>query len=804
MIKVEDLVKDYRTGRYTVHALKGVSFELDDCGFTFILGKSGCGKSTLLNAIGALDVCDGGKITVDGREIAALSEREKDDYRCTEVGTVFQEHRLLEKEKAVVNVEIPARLAGRGDARDMALRALERVGLADLAERKVYELSGGQKQRVAIARAIVNSPKIILADEPTGNLDSAAAEDIFRLLTEISKDTCVIVVTHDRRAVEKYGDRVMRMKDGAIVSDEIRGSGRAQAQCRATDGRGIASRVRMGTIRAAQIARSALTVLGNRSVRVAVMSAIFVVLLAIAVADMSYLLTDKASLYVKNALSVGEDYVFLSGDGELKQSVTGRDKKGLAAEFPEIRITELFNFGTGAYLYDSNVNAVNGRKYSFGHLAVKNSDSDPICERYVAGRSPLDMSEVAVSYAVYTAFSAAGLAESSNGLTWTKKEISSPEDMLGVRYGGKTICGVYDSGADEGMLESIERDMSFKTAVGTIDPTLFTMIDQRLGYSKHGVVIVADSTDLMTDNALSMIFGGEYGYRQSVDVGLPNEWTDPDEIYMLADGLGDGQICLQEEVFDTFYANYRKYEDPSLPSLEGMTAEEKLKLYRACGPLELALYDTFEEGVQAVLEVAGFHTGYADSFVNTDTYEEYNDCLGSPAVLLHPASDEYTDVVRYAEKIPNTIRSNILAPELLSIQSFYGIMSEPWMQGTILALTIVAAMILFSDTYQIVRDSRSETGIMRSYGLGRGETAGMFALATSIVCGVSALAACAVGAILVAVLNAVIGAGVTAIVISGAESAILFFSSVAVGIAVSVLSAFVLTSRRPADDLPSE
>ncbi len=194
MIKVEDLVKDYRTGRYTVHALKGVSFELDDCGCTFILGKSGCGKSTLLNAIGALDVCDGGKITVDGREIAALSEREKDDYRCTEVGTVFQEHRLLEKEKAVVNVEIPARLAGRGDARDMALRALERVGLADLAERKVYELSGGQKQRVAIARAIVNSPKIILADEPTGNLDSAAAEDIFRLLTEISKDTCVIVL----------------------------------------------------------------------------------------------------------------------------------------------------------------------------------------------------------------------------------------------------------------------------------------------------------------------------------------------------------------------------------------------------------------------------------------------------------------------------------------------------------------------------------------------------------------------------------------------------------------------------------
>lgn len=219
-IAVEKLEKIYKEKRGAdVRALKGISFNLPDTGMVFILGKSGCGKSTLLNVLGGLDGFDGGDIKVDGKSIKDYKAGELDKYRNDYVGFVFQENNLLEKESVRRNVSLALDLQSEKDTDGKVDSALESVGLKDFAERKCNRLSGGQKQRVAIARALIKQPKLLLCDEPTGALDSETGEDIFNLLKELSSERLVLVVSHDRESAEKYGDRIIEIKDGAIISD---------------------------------------------------------------------------------------------------------------------------------------------------------------------------------------------------------------------------------------------------------------------------------------------------------------------------------------------------------------------------------------------------------------------------------------------------------------------------------------------------------------------------------------------------------------------------------------------------------
>lgn len=219
-VSIEKLEKIYKVkGGADVRALKGISFNLPDTGMVFVLGKSGCGKSTLLNILGGLDGFDGGDVIIDGRSAKGRGAKESDRYRNEYVGFVFQENNLLEKESVKSNVGLALDLQRLKETADKVDAALESVGLKDYADRKCNRLSGGQKQRVAIARAIIKSPKLLLCDEPTGALDSETGEEIFALLKKISRDRLVVVVSHDREAAEVYGDRVIELKDGEIISD---------------------------------------------------------------------------------------------------------------------------------------------------------------------------------------------------------------------------------------------------------------------------------------------------------------------------------------------------------------------------------------------------------------------------------------------------------------------------------------------------------------------------------------------------------------------------------------------------------
>ncbi len=222
MLQVRDLVKRYEAKGETVTALSGVSVDFPEKGMVFLLGKSGSGKSTLLNISGGLDAPDEGEVIVKGRSTKDFSKSDFDSYRNTYVGFVFQEYNILNELTVAENVALAVELQGRPADGEFVASLLEQVDLKGYADRRPNTLSGGQKQRVAIARALVKNPEIIMADEPTGALDSATGKQVFDTLKKLSREKLVVVVSHDREFAEIYADRIIELKDGKIVSDMTR------------------------------------------------------------------------------------------------------------------------------------------------------------------------------------------------------------------------------------------------------------------------------------------------------------------------------------------------------------------------------------------------------------------------------------------------------------------------------------------------------------------------------------------------------------------------------------------------------
>ncbi len=264
MLKLENIHKEYVTGDEKVEALRGVSLQFRESEFVSVLGPSGCGKTTLLNIIGGLDQYTSGDLIINGRSTRQFRDRDWDSYRNHSIGFVFQSYNLIPHQSVLANVELALTLSGvsRAERRRRAVAALEKVGLGDQLRKRPNQMSGGQMQRVAIARALVNEPSILLADEPTGALDTETSVQIMELLKEIARDRLVIMVTHNPELADAYSTRIIRLLDGCITDDTAPYTdGEAAADERARTGKAPAAPVTRKTTRKEKTSMGAGTAL---------------------------------------------------------------------------------------------------------------------------------------------------------------------------------------------------------------------------------------------------------------------------------------------------------------------------------------------------------------------------------------------------------------------------------------------------------------------------------------------------------------------------------------------------------------
>lgn len=471
MIELSKVTKIYQTKSGETPALQEITVKFAETGLNFILGKSGCGKSTLLNLIGGLDRPTSGTIRIDGRESTSYSESEMDAFRNTSAGFVFQEYNLLERHTVGFNINLALELQGKKAEREEVEELLRKLRLVDeegetLYGRYVNELSGGQKQRVAIARALIKKPKIILADEPTGALDSETGRELYELLKEIAANKTVIVVTHDRAGAEEFGDRIIELSDGQIVSDT---SAEVSAQER-DGGRNQKSRLPVRRV-------LLLGVEGVRAGPVRFLLSVILMSVTLVVFGFAYSAhySDKNSTMIRTMYAHDYSVVILTKSGGFSDS-----------EYDEIvnyngGVAPLRSYSayivedkdvSGNYNLGKSRQAINNMHNPYIHLGLSNMleyyvvipeeqaeerltlRADERFEDKSRCRLPNDYGEIAITDVTFDVYQRCGYESDAGEYT----EIETPDDMIGKTICGFKVCGVYSTEIDSGYFRAYDHD----------------------------------------------------------------------------------------------------------------------------------------------------------------------------------------------------------------------------------------------------------------------------------------------------------------------------------------------------------
>lgn len=450
MIELRQISKIYASKGGQVPALVNIDLLLSANGLIFVLGKSGCGKTTLLNMIGGLDDPTSGKILVDGTEIGAADGLAGDLYRNYKVGFVFQEYNLIDGDTVGQNVGLALELQKADDVGARIAEALSRVGLGGHEHRKISELSGGQKQRVAIARALVKNSEIILADEPTGNLDSFTSDEIYELLQEISRDKLVVVVSHDEESAMRYADRIIRLKDGRIVEDYER-SPLPKAEPRA-DGRKANNPEKRGNLSFVAMLKLAMRDFKRRWGRMFITTVLLVCTLSLFAVTVSLLEKDPYERFHESYTHAGFTQFSFSGNyGKEGGSLTDESVAELMEESGHAYVNTYDTRGVGLIVnnFDLTEEEEKYSYYSSGNEVVSVMDQvrmESLGYEFVGeGRLPAE-GENAVCITKYLAESILAL----DGGWCGRKGVASVTDFVGqeLNYIGDmklVITGVIDT-----------------------------------------------------------------------------------------------------------------------------------------------------------------------------------------------------------------------------------------------------------------------------------------------------------------------------------------------------------------------
>lgn len=551
MIEFSKLSKTYSPKRgVPVKALKNVSFCLPDRGLIFILGRSGSGKSTALHLLGGLDTCTEGEIIIDGKSTKNFSQKEWDAYRNTEVGFVFQDYNLFERFNVAKNISLALELQGKTE-REAVLHALEKVGLAGYEKRSPKELSGGQRQRVAIARAIVKDPSILLADEPTGALDTETGEEIFSLLKELSSEKLIVVVSHDREFAEKYADGILEFADGELIKNTVPAN-RSETQQRQPKKRGLRF-----------LSRLQLSAMGllQRPVRMALTILLSMICFALAAFTDSFATYDKKDVIYRSMQEADVTYLGYTPRGYWSQeddaaflNLTGAKERFFTTgnEIKECAQLELPHIHQGSAVGYETVPA-----FQSGLMEINEDTFSRLGLKLIAGELPHGSSKVSIytveeiaipeflyQIAQHYGFQDLEIEGGSFGPSGEYVMLETPQDILGktLYFRGQTwkenyffkIVGVVDTGFDFERYRDFFTKEKWMVEDALLSEFLATVCNQlhnvgfvREGWTKdiphHGMdgeYIVYDAIEAVYDGVASDSLQAKTLYFHRADVPL--------------------------------------------------------------------------------------------------------------------------------------------------------------------------------------------------------------------------------------------------------------------------------------------
>lgn len=547
MLELKNIKKDYVSGDTTVHALKGVSLQFRNSEFVAILGQSGCGKTTMLNIVGGLDRYTSGDLVIDGVSTREYKDRDWDSYRNHSVGFVFQSYNLIPHQDVLSNVELALTLSGvsKSECRSRAIAALEQVGLGDQLHKKPNQMSGGQMQRVAIARALVNDPSIVLADEPTGALDSETSVQVMEILKNVAKDRLVVMVTHNPELAADYADRIVRFKDGLVVDDTDPYVPTAAEVEAARLRAGEARRTSMGPATAFSLSLNNLMTKKGRTLLTAFAGSIGIIgialILSLSTGVNDYIAKVEQDTLSSYPLTIAKQSYDLSGMMTGGGPADDADGEGADAQEGEAAQASGDRIGVFTMLQDMFASVKSNDMKSFKEFLDEGGDgiqSDVSAVQYDYGITPLvysaDTSEGAVALspnsmtmAMSGGASSGAMAGAGMGSAAAFNEMIDNRALLDEQY--NVVAGRWAEAADECVLVlSQSGKVSDYTlySIGVLDPSEMNAMVESTMNATGGVDVPENDVEFSYEDALDVRFkvlSPSDSYRKNEETG---GWTD--------------------------------------------------------------------------------------------------------------------------------------------------------------------------------------------------------------------------------------------------------------------------------------